>query len=233
MNSRIKGLLWRCRVSVLTLLAPLWLACGSSEPSTAAADAGQSCTEIEAACHLPVAGRVQECHVLSHSLDGAQCTAQRSDCLAVCGAARASFESSSGAGGTGGSSGGGGTGETTNSGGPQGGGSAAPGSAGLGGSAGSAGTGGSSSAGGNPISTPDPTPPTCDLHCACLADTCATLVGYPFGDTQACLSTCERDLSPKLKCFYSFCTFAQQLDGDFRQHNCEHAWGALGLAECF
>jgi hypothetical protein len=66
-----------------------------------------------------------------------------------------------------------------------------------------------------------------------LADTCAPLVGYPFADTQACLTTCERDLSPALKCFHSFCTFAQQLEGDFRQHNCEHAWGALGLAECF
>lgn len=232
MNVQINRLLSRYRASMLTLLAPLSLACSSSEPSTAARDTGQSCTEIEASCHLPVAGRVQECHVLGHSLDGARCTAQRTDCLAVCGAARASLTSSAAA-GTGGSAGEGGTGGTTNSGEPQSGGVAAVATAGLGGAVAYAGTGGSITAGGNPTSIPDATPPTCALHCACLADTCATLVGYPFGDTQACLTTCERDLSPALKCFYSFCTFAHRLEGDFRQHNCEHAWGALGLAECF
>lgn len=232
MNHQLKSLLVRYRARVLTLLAALSLACSSPEPSTAVRDAGQSCTEIEAACHLPVEGLVQECHALGHSLDGARCTAQRSDCLAVCGAARASLAASAGAAGTGGSSGGGGAGGMTNSSDPQSGGPAGGESAGLGGSAGSAGTG-AGTTGGNTTSGPDANPPTCDLHCACLADTCSALVGYPFGDTQACLSTCERDLSPALKCFHSFCTFAHQLEGDFRQHNCEHAWGAFGLAECF
>ncbi len=231
MNNQLKGHWSRRRA--LALLAALSFACSSPEPSTATHDAAQSCTEIEAACHLPVAGRVQECHVLGHSLDGARCTAQRSDCLAACGAARASLASSSGSGGAAGSGGGGGAGGTAPSGESDSGGPTAGGSAGLGGLAGSAATGGSSSAAGSPTSIPDASPPNCDLHCACLADTCASLVGYPFGDTQACLSTCERELSPTLKCFYSFCTFAHQLEGDFRQHNCEHAWGGLGVAECF
>src|SRR5689334_13507884 len=110
MDNQLKGLWSRYPAPVLALLAPLSLACSSSEPSTAARDTGQSCGEIEAACHLPVAGRVQECHVLGHSLDGARCAAQRSDCLAVCGAARASLVPSSDPGGTAGSSGGGGIG---------------------------------------------------------------------------------------------------------------------------
>ena len=198
---------------------------------------GQSCTEIEMACHLPVAGVVQDCHVLGHLRDAARCTAQRSVCLEECGAARAMLVASSG--GAGGSGGGGESAGAATSGGSQGGGGvsagaggvAADGSAENGGSAGAVGSGGATSSGGNPSSDQDP-PLTCDMQCTCLVDTCSTQVGYPFADTPACLATCERDLSPKLKCFHSFCTFAATLEGDFRQHNCEHAWGGLGVAEC-
>lgn len=226
----------RYRKLALALLAAFLFACSSREASTAAHDDGQSCAEIEHACHLPLGGLVLECHAVGHRLDEARCTAQRSACLAECGAARATLTASSG--GSGGSSGGGGSAETPNSGDAQGGsvaasgGAAAGSNAGPGGSAGSAGSGEPSTSGGNSSSVPDPLL-TCELQCACLVDTCAAQVGYPFADTQACLTTCERDLSPKLKCFHSFCTFAAQLEGDDRQHNCEHAWGGLGLAECF
>ncbi|MBL8739726.1 MAG: hypothetical protein JNK04_01495 [Myxococcales bacterium] len=73
-------------------------------------------------------------------------------------------------------------------------------------------------------------PTACEAYCACLDATCASFPSYPFADEPACLAACEGFTTDELSCFGAFCE--QASTGTPTEHQCEHAWGDGGTAEC-
>lgn len=72
----------------------------------------------------------------------------------------------------------------------------------------------------------------CTAHCACMAEQCATVSGYPYKSEKECTNSCGRFSAAELKCWSYFCTAAKAQTGSTKTHSCQHAWGTLGLEEC-
>lgn len=70
----------------------------------------------------------------------------------------------------------------------------------------------------------------CASYCACLGTTCSALPGYPHASPDACLAACAAFTADQKACWPKFCEEAKA--GVSTTHNCEHAWGKLGLDEC-
>jgi hypothetical protein len=74
---------------------------------------------------------------------------------------------------------------------------------------------------------------SCSAFCACMSTTCATEKSYPFPDVPACESWCSKRSDRERSCFAQFCTEAKTVgSAGVKTHDCEHATGAWGLAEC-
>lgn len=71
--------------------------------------------------------------------------------------------------------------------------------------------------------------PACAAYCACLASACATIAGYPFAAAGSCASACAAQSADERACFPKWCAKAESSRS---KHDCEHAWGGLGLDEC-
>ncbi len=74
--------------------------------------------------------------------------------------------------------------------------------------------------------------PECITYCSCMKSSCSDEVNYPFGDESVCYAACAAFSSGERSCFQSFCTAAGAPDAGAKSHQCEHATGKLGLAEC-
>lgn len=70
----------------------------------------------------------------------------------------------------------------------------------------------------------------CESYCDCLDGTCATQAGYPHASRADCVTACNAFSAEQKVCWPKFC--AQAKAGVSKTHNCEHAWGKLGLDEC-
>jgi hypothetical protein len=73
------------------------------------------------------------------------------------------------------------------------------------------------------------TDPACAGYCSCLAGACAAIAGYPFTAPGSCASACAAQSAAERACFPRWCAKAESSKG---VHDCEHAWGKLGLDEC-
>jgi hypothetical protein len=73
------------------------------------------------------------------------------------------------------------------------------------------------------------TDPACAAYCTCLAGACSAIAGYPFAPAGSCESACAAQSAAERACFPRWCAKAESSKG---VHDCEHAWGKLGLDEC-
>lgn len=71
--------------------------------------------------------------------------------------------------------------------------------------------------------------PACAAYCACVAGACAAIAGYPFAAAGSCASACASQSADERACFPKWCAKAESSRS---KHDCEHAWGGLGLDEC-
>jgi hypothetical protein len=72
--------------------------------------------------------------------------------------------------------------------------------------------------------------PSCEAHCMCLMQTCATEMGYPFPTAEQCKTTCNGWTAEEKICLPKWCIKAKDVAN--KTHLCEHAWGKLGTDEC-
>lgn len=82
-------------------------------------------------------------------------------------------------------------------------------------------------AGGDDAGGDDAGPTPCEAYCACMGATCATEPAYPFADDAACLSACAAFSSEDLTCRAASCEAAKSSSGHDKEHDCEHASGAV------
>lgn len=77
-------------------------------------------------------------------------------------------------------------------------------------------------------------PVTCASYCTCMSLQCAAFPGYPFADTAACLAKCAAFAPAELACFAYFCDDTKKWIAypTLVQHECDHALGGYGVAEC-
>lgn len=73
--------------------------------------------------------------------------------------------------------------------------------------------------------------PFCTDYCACLADTCTAIAGYPFAAAGSCATHCAALSAAEKACWPKFCNDAKASMNN-KDHLCEHAWGAHDLDEC-
>ncbi len=71
----------------------------------------------------------------------------------------------------------------------------------------------------------------CEAWCGCLDAACSDLGGYPFGSIDECHTECAIRTDAEIACWQGFCESVAEQPA-LADHNCEHAWGGLGLAEC-
>lgn len=83
-----------------------------------------------------------------------------------------------------------------------------------------------------PDRAPDTGASNCASYCMCMMQSCAGVNGYPFANNAACLTRCGQFKEMELTCFSRFCSMAAMQNQSAREHTCEHAWAALGAAEC-
>lgn len=74
-----------------------------------------------------------------------------------------------------------------------------------------------------------PADPACIAYCACLAGACSAVAGYPFAAQGSRLAACAAQSAEQRTCFTRWCAKAESSKG---LHDCQHAWGQLGLDEC-
>ena len=210
----------------------LLLAAASLPSASCDSEDPEACDKISEACHPldqgPGSGKPHECHRISHTDDVKQCNKSLDDCVGFCTTEAAKPDAGGGSGGS----------------------SGAGGSAGSGGTGGS---GGSSPPDAKPASTPDgPAPDTapaapapdasapdtsaavseaCMKYCACLTKQCAAKPNAPAWVKTAalCPAQCAMFSAQQLTCWTGFCNPNAAM---VSAHNCEHGWGANGLAEC-
>lgn len=72
--------------------------------------------------------------------------------------------------------------------------------------------------------------PACTAYCTCMAASCGSVKNYPFTDEAVCYSACATFTAADRACFTSFCHDAA--DSGTKEHECDHATGKLGSAEC-
>jgi hypothetical protein len=199
----------------------------------------EACDKISKACHPfdqgPGTGMPHDCHRLSHTDDAVACTKQLAACVSYCGR----LDGGSGEGGGDGAAGAGGTG-------------------GAGGAAGSGGSGGSGgavdAAGGARDASQDTARPAdapvdvakppadagaeaggvqqvCANYCACMAKQCAKYADIPANikDPAMCPARCAMFTAQQRMCWLGFC---DPNAANISNHNCSHAAGTEGTAEC-
>lgn len=71
----------------------------------------------------------------------------------------------------------------------------------------------------------------CVAWCECLEASCSGLEDYPFASTDACHENCATRTDQEITCWQGFCESVVD-NPALADHNCAHAWGDLGLAEC-
>lgn len=67
--------------------------------------------------------------------------------------------------------------------------------------------------------------------CGCLEPACSAVAGYPFESSDACHADCATRTADEISCWQGFCESVAD-NPALADHNCAHAWGELGLAEC-
>jgi hypothetical protein len=206
------------------------------------------------ACASPDAGRKADASsgaagsgIGGQSGAGGQGTGGQGGAATGAGGSSDSGPATGGQGGTGqggAAAGGGGSGGGTSGGtGGQSGGAAGGGGSGGGGAAGAAGQSGGGQGGrvdaGGDVRADGPSRdamaeagPTndCKAYCDCMQPTCGTQTGYPFANAAACTNACMMYSAVQYKCYLYFCNEANRTGS--KGHNCQHAWGMLGLDEC-
>lgn len=73
--------------------------------------------------------------------------------------------------------------------------------------------------------------PECEAWCSCLEAACSDVAGYPIGSVEECHVECAMRTDEEIACWQGFCDSVAESPA-LADHNCEHAWGGLGLAEC-
>ncbi|MEQ9318024.1 MAG: c-type cytochrome [Polyangiaceae bacterium] len=100
-----------------------------------------------------------------------------------------------------------------------------------GGAGGAGGTGGAGVGGAGGTGGAGGVPPHCTQWCSCLTTHCSTFSGYPFASVEDCHATCMQTEESLIACWQDFCDDVPNNPG-LAEHQCEHAWGALGNFEC-
>jgi hypothetical protein len=73
----------------------------------------------------------------------------------------------------------------------------------------------------------------CSAFCDCMTATCASEASYPFPSETACISWCSKLSDTERACYATFCAEAALTKAaTIKTHDCDHATGAFGLAEC-
>lgn len=72
--------------------------------------------------------------------------------------------------------------------------------------------------------------PSCTAYCTCMKASCGSEKNYPFTDESVCYAACATFTAAERTCFTGFCREAT--DSGAKEHECDHATGKLGMAEC-
>lgn len=95
----------------------------------------------------------------------------------------------------------------------------------------STGDGVASTTGDGSTTTSDEPSAECVAWCDCLSASCSDLGDYPFASSDACHEDCATRTDEEIACWQGFCDSVVD-NPALADHNCAHAWGELGLAEC-
>jgi hypothetical protein len=71
----------------------------------------------------------------------------------------------------------------------------------------------------------------CADYCVCLQMHCTSHDQFPHADVAACEAACAGFSAEESACWIPYCALAAKGDNS-QEHYCEHASGAVGLAEC-
>lgn len=76
------------------------------------------------------------------------------------------------------------------------------------------------------VTTPDAGPDECATYCACFQEACKARYDSIYA-TGSCVETCKTFAAEDRTCFSAACQKAKNLAVENRQHECEHASGAI------